>query len=365
MGCPLLLGLGRRKREAPTMPWPERPSGLVQNSAEAEPEDFWEVTFEETRIVAVRIHMLSRNRDFQPDPAAMPPGVNINMLEDRRLNHVVFVDQARGRRTFVDNWRQDIFREARAWTGSTTFWLPLRGTVSLADLGIDENPGSRDRSRSPRDDNDPRNTGPARPRSREEPSSSQGERQVRPRLRALRWMKKEFEEEVIRVEQETKPNPQKEVDKDQTIHEAPWELEKYKVVPQSKSKDQWDWSVPGWAIRAHGKPRKRRFHPIHRDFPVDAVDLESTRTTVKLFAGESRLGLTRIEEDSWTAPQARQATSKLQQWRGYTFFRIKEKDEKPSSGTQRRHRLRRLGRGLGRWGTSRVAQWSEELRRAR
>ena len=41
--------------------------------------------------MAVRIHMLRRNRDSQPDPAAMPPGVNINMLEDRRLNHVVFV----------------------------------------------------------------------------------------------------------------------------------------------------------------------------------------------------------------------------------------------------------------------------------
>ena len=154
------------------MPWPERPPGLVQNSVQKE------VTFEETRIVAVRIHMLRRNRDFQPDPAAMPPGVNINMLEDRRLNHVVFVDQERGRRTFVDNWRQETFREARAWTGSTTFWVPLRGTVSLADLQIDEKSGSRDRSRSPRDDNDPRDAGPARPRSREEPSSSQGDRQV-------------------------------------------------------------------------------------------------------------------------------------------------------------------------------------------
>ena len=37
------------------------------------------------------------------------------------LNHLVFVDQERGRRTFVDNWRQDTFREANSWTGSTTF----------------------------------------------------------------------------------------------------------------------------------------------------------------------------------------------------------------------------------------------------
>ena len=64
------------------------------------------------------------------------------------------------------------------------------------------------------------------------------------------------------------------------------------------------------------------------------VDLESTRTTVKLFAGESGLGLKRIEEDSWTAPQARHATSKMQQWRGYTFFKIKEEKERQSPGMQ-------------------------------
>ena len=55
---------------------------------------------------------------------------------------------------------------------------------------------------------------------------------------------------------------------------------------------------------------------------------------MKLFAGNSGLGLKRIEEDSWTAPQARQATSKMQQWRGYTFFRIKEKKERQSPGMQ-------------------------------
>ena len=143
------------------------------------------------------------------------------------------------------------------------------------------------------------------------------------------------------------------------------------MVPPSKSKDQWDWSVLGWAIRAHGKPRKRRFHPIHRDFPVDAVDLESTRTTVKLFAGESRLGLKRIEEDSWAAPQARQATSKMQQWRGYPFFRIKEKDERQSSGAQKEVLEAKVkekassSSARARTWEPRVARWSEELRLAR
>ena len=83
----------------------------------------------------------------------------------------------------------------------------------------------------------------------------------------------------------------------------PWELEEYKVPPKlkNKNKDEWDWSQPGWAIRAHGKPRKRRFHPIHREFPLDAVQLESRRITVKLHTGASPLGIRSVEEDSWTA----------------------------------------------------------------
>ena len=41
----------------------------------------WEYTFEETVVVAVHIHMLRRQRDFQLNPRAMPPGVNIKMRQ--------------------------------------------------------------------------------------------------------------------------------------------------------------------------------------------------------------------------------------------------------------------------------------------
>ena len=66
------------------------------------------------------------------------------------------------------------------------------------------------------------------------------------------------------MEQETKPNPQKEVGEDQTVHGTPWELEKYKVAPPVKGKDRglvgagvghsssweaeetkWTWNQPG------------------------------------------------------------------------------------------------------------------------
>ena len=283
--------------------------------------------------MATRIHMLRRNRDFQPDPRNMPPGVNATMLEGRRQTNLVFVDIGRGRRVINDNRRTDVFREADAWTGSTTFVAPLRGNVSLRDLGITSLPGERERSRSPRDDNNPDDAGPARPRIGNTHVRAPQEREVRPRLRALRWLlKKPSSEEKIeekKIEEKKIEEEKKSEDPEEDSHQGgpalPWELDQYKVPPmlKSKNKDGWDWSQPRWAIRAHGKPRKRKFHPIYREFPLDAAQLESRRITVKLHTGTSPLGIRSVVEDSWTAHQERQRTSQMQPWRGYTFFQIK------------------------------------------
>ena len=222
-----------------------------------------------------------------------------------------------------DNWRMEAFREADAWTRSTTFWAMLRGTVSLRDLGITSLPGERERSRSPRDDNSPDDAGPARPRIGNTHSRASSGQEVRPRLRALRWLSKKPNVEE-KTEEGKKPD-----DQEEDLHQGGpvlrRELDEYKSPPmlKSKNKDEWDWSQPGWAIRAHGKPRKRKFHPIHQEFPLDAVQLESRRITVRLYTGTSPLGIRSIKEDSWTAHQERQRTSQMQQWRGYTFFQIK------------------------------------------
>ena len=346
-GCPASIGKGQVPIEAPSEPWPEPPGGPIRGSLDEEPEDFWEVTFERDFIVATRIHMLRRNRDFQPDPRNMPPGVNATMLESRRQTNLVFVDAGGG------YWRMDAFREADAWTGSTTFVAPLRGNVSLRDLGITSLPGERERSRSPRDDNNPDDAGPAHPRIGNTHIRAPSEREVRPRLRALRWLsRKSIVEEKIEEEK-------KQDDQEEDVHQGgpvlPWELDQYKSPPvlKSKNKDEWDWSQPGWAIRAHGKPRKRKFHPIHREFPLDAKELESRRVTVRLYTGTSPVGIRSIEEDSWTAHQERQRTSQMQQWRGYTFFQIKVGKEKNSGWSSAK------GRGI--WGPS----WTRRLRARR
>ena len=222
---------------------------------------------------------------------------------------------------------------------------PLRGNVGLRDLGITSLPGERERSRSPRDDNNPDDAGPARPRIGNTHVRAPQEREVRPRLRALRWLlKKPSSEEKIeekKIEEEKKSEDPEE-DSHQGGPALPWELDQYKVPPmlRNKNKDEWDWSQPGWAIRAHGKPRKRKFHPIHREFPLDAAQLESRRITVKLHTGTSPLGIRSVVEDSWTAHQERKRTSQMQPWRGYTFFRTKVRKEQNSGGRSTRNRAR-------------------------
>ena len=217
--------------------------------------------------------MLRRNRDFQPDPRNMPPGVNATMLESRRQTNLVFVDIGRGRRVINDNWRMDAFREADAWTGSTTFVAPLRGNVSLRDLGITSLPGERERSRSPRDDNNPDDAGPARPRIGNTHIRAPGEREVRPRLRALRWLsRKPIVEEKIEEEK-------KQDDQEEDVHQGgpvlPWELDQYKFPPvlKSKNKDEWDWSQPGWAIRARAKTSETQVPPDSRRIPAGCKEV--------------------------------------------------------------------------------------------
>ena len=100
------------------------------------------------------------------------------------------------------------------------------------------------------------------------------------------------------------------------------------MVPQSKGKDQWDWSV-GWAIQAHAKPSEgsTRSTGVFRRSGLEVnPNHEAPRRRVAV--GPQAHG--------GQLPRHRQATSKMQQWRGYTFFRIKEKDERPSSGTQKK-----------------------------
>lgn len=169
-------------------PWSGSPSAFP--SLDEEPEDYWDVQLFDTEIILVRIHMLARNRCYRPDAQAMPPGVTLVMLEARRQTTAVFTNLDMGRRVVNDRWTEDTFRFPNSWTGSTMFWAPLRGRVSLADLGLEGFPGlpRRDRSRS-RGRGGGGGGGSAGPgqssaAAAAQPAAGQ-QRPVRPRLRAL------------------------------------------------------------------------------------------------------------------------------------------------------------------------------------
>ena len=152
-------------------------------------------------------------------------------------------------------------------------------------------------------------------------------------------MKKPYSEEKI---EEEKKSEDPEEDSHQGGPALPWELDQYKVPPmlKSKNKDEWDWSQPGWAIRPHGKLRKRKFHPIHRDrVPAgcSAAGIEEDHgeaTHGHIAFGDS------VRRGGQLDHQERQRTSQMQPWRGYTFFQIKVGKGQNSGGKSTRNRAR-------------------------
>ena len=114
------------------------------------------------------------------------------------------------------------------------------------------------------------------------------------------------------------------------VDEEPWLDPKFQRVERS-SKDLWDLSTPGWAVRVHRHLRKRAYHPIHRSTPFNAAMLEDKRVTVCLVT--TRV----IVEDEWTDPKKAKSIEGIaadEEWRGYTFFRFKSTAHQKKSHEQ-------------------------------
>lgn len=100
----------------------------------------------------------------------------------------------------------------------------------------------------------------------------------------------------------------------------PWKEPRFAQI-QWATKDLWDMSVPGWAVRVHRSERCRPFHPVHRSTPFDIQDLDPRRIT-KLCGGEE----VEIYQDEWTDPKNTMKLGSRKDgtaWRGYTFFKLK------------------------------------------
>lgn len=122
------------------------------------------------------------------------------------------------------------------------------------------------------------------------------------------------------------------VSEKEILEGQPWERSGFLAPPRGD--DKWG-STPDqkWIYRAHGKARKRGFHPIHRSFPLDdAACLSLQRITIAF--PEPKVTVSKSE--SMPEPDRRQIfvdqfsdvkpkVESLQcHWKGYTFFRVVE-----------------------------------------
>ncbi len=109
---------------------------------------------------------------------------------------------------------------------------------------------------------------------------------------------------------------------------GPWNLSQFQK-PKSGSKDWWDMSLQaqGWAIRVHATWRTRPFHPVHKLTPINTSQMTVERTTVRFDGGERLV----IVIDDWQDPACARGSA-TQQWKGFTFFRIKAESEDSNYG---------------------------------
>ncbi len=104
--------------------------------------------------------------------------------------------------------------------------------------------------------------------------------------------------------------------------EDPWMKSMFWNPPTAR-KDSWLMTMidEGWVVRAHGSGRVRRFHPLHKNVPVDPQHLDGTRVSV----GFNSRGAKMIATDMWTDPPSNLWEPKAE-WTGWTFLKLKKKE---------------------------------------
>ena len=106
--------------------------------------------------------------------------------------------------------------------------------------------------------------------------------------------------------------------------QGPWNSAEFQGMPTGNS-DRWRSLVCGWYCRVHGGLRSRLFHPVHTSTPVRPEDLEAERVTVIWHCPGGRPWTRMIHQDFWGL--GGQPIPGVDQWKGYTFFRVREGDQ--------------------------------------
>ena len=125
--------------------------------------------------------------------------------------------------------------------------------------------------------------------------------------------------------------------------DGPWNGAEFQGMPTG-SNDRWRSLPQGWWVRVHGGLRSRLYHPVHTTTPVRCEDLEPERTTVIWHCPNGRPWTRMIHQDAWG--YGSQPIPGVEQWKGFTFFRIQEGN--PAGGNS--SGLRRLRPDVVTWG---------------
>ena len=123
------------------------------------------------------------------------------------------------------------------------------------------------------------------------------------------------------------------IDDKKILQDQPWEDPAFFAPPVGD--DKWiTTSDCRWIYRTHKKPRKKGFHPIHRSFPLKDVSRLSLQRITVAFPECQRTGKTVatsmmersifIDQFSDVKPEVETLNTR---WRGYTFFRVLDRDE--------------------------------------
>ena len=129
------------------------------------------------------------------------------------------------------------------------------------------------------------------------------------------------------------------------VKEKIWEGGEF-CSPPTWSNDRWILTrvQEKWLIRAHGKNRVRKFHPLHRSVPFCPEDLTGERVTVGFLPDGGKT----IDQDVWTNPPTNLVEPK-RAWEGWTLLRLKSSSISSTFGatTTKEVPAERIGATMG------------------
>ena len=111
-----------------------------------------------------------------------------------------------------------------------------------------------------------------------------------------------------------------------------WPLNEDQFATPPRGADRWTQLGNEWWVRSHGQWRTKTFHPIHTNMPFDASQLHPVRFTL-MFWDNGQEWAHRFVQDRWCDPPRALRGGVSGQWKGYTFVRLQQPGQPPSTAS--------------------------------